>query len=169
MQGAAECWWWAACLLAPPFHHIVIEWTHRCTPRPWSSEFGDALGGCDRASLEMHLEAVIERVWRCTWRPWSSDIGGVLGGSQSGGGSLGGRHDGSWDSIHWLTRNCGNVENWVQHGVPRDERLPTSGRKLMMEWCSTRCMLYSVFAVLGVSCTRCLLYSVLTLDDGMER
>jgi hypothetical protein len=32
--------------------------------RPESSEFGDTLGGCDRASLEMHLEAVIEGTWR---------------------------------------------------------------------------------------------------------
>ena len=30
----------------------------------------DALGGSDRASLEMHLEAAIERNWRCTWS-WS--------------------------------------------------------------------------------------------------
>jgi hypothetical protein len=26
--------------------------------------------------------------------------------------------------------------------------------------CCTRCMLYSVYAVLGVCCTRCMLYSV---------
>jgi len=26
-------------------------------------------------------------------------------------GSSGGRHDGSADSIHWLTLNCTNVEN----------------------------------------------------------
>jgi len=29
---------------------------------PKSSQFGDTLGGCDRANLEMHLEAVNERV-----------------------------------------------------------------------------------------------------------
>jgi hypothetical protein len=28
--------------------------------RPESCEFGDTVGGCDRASLEMYLEAVIE-------------------------------------------------------------------------------------------------------------
>jgi len=27
-------------------------------------EFGDSLGGCDQASLEMHLEAGIVRSWR---------------------------------------------------------------------------------------------------------
>ena len=38
------------------------------TCRTQSSEFGDALGGDDRASLEMHLQAVIERDWTSTWR-----------------------------------------------------------------------------------------------------
>jgi len=170
-----------------------IEWTQRWTWMQRSSEFGDALGdrervnsemhleaviervwryalgGRNRVNLEMHSEAVIERVWRCTCRLWSSEIGGVLEGGQSGGGSSGGRRDGSWDSIHWLTRNCGNVENWVQHDLPRDERLAGSGRQSILGWCSTRCMQYSVYAVLGVCCTRCMLYSVSTHDYGMER
>jgi len=59
-----------------------IEWTQRCTWRPrsselrwctwrpWSIELGDALWGCDRGSLEMHLQAMIERDWRSTSR-WS--------------------------------------------------------------------------------------------------
>jgi hypothetical protein len=37
-----------------------IEWTERCTGRPCSMEFGDALGARDRASMEIHLEAEIE-------------------------------------------------------------------------------------------------------------
>jgi len=45
-----------------------IEWTQRCTGRPWSIEIGDAPGGHDRANVEMHFEAVIEWVWRCNWR-----------------------------------------------------------------------------------------------------
>jgi len=53
-----------------------IEWTQRSTWRPGSSEFGDALGGHDRANLQ----AVIERVWRYTWRPWSSEFGDTLCG-----------------------------------------------------------------------------------------
>jgi len=36
---------------------MTIEWTQRYTPSPWSSEFGDALGGDHRASFE----AVIAR------------------------------------------------------------------------------------------------------------
>jgi len=42
----------------------VIERVCRCTWRPQLSECGDIFGGRDRASLEMHLEAVIKRVWR---------------------------------------------------------------------------------------------------------
>jgi len=108
-----------------------------------------ALGGRNLASLEIHLEAVIKRVWRCTRRPWSSEIGGVLGGGQSGGGRSGGRRDGSWDSIHWSTHNCGNVESGLQHGLPQDERLAGSGRQSILGVCSMGCMQYSVYAVLG--------------------
>ena len=45
----------------------------RSTGRLWSSELRDTLGGRNRASLKMHLEAVIEQVWWCTWRPTSSN------------------------------------------------------------------------------------------------
>jgi len=38
----------------------VIERVWRRSWRPRSREFGDALGGRDRASLELHWEAVIE-------------------------------------------------------------------------------------------------------------
>ena len=50
----------------------VMERVWRCTWGPRLSELRDALRGCHRVSLEMHLEAVIdviERVWRCTLRP----------------------------------------------------------------------------------------------------
>jgi len=90
---------------------------------------------------------VAERVWRYTCRPWSSELGGVLGG-----GPFGGRRDGSWDSIHWLTCNCGNEESWVQH-PPRDEKLAASGTLSILGWC----------------CTWCMVYSVLTHVNGMER
>jgi len=61
----------------------------RCTCRPWSIGFGDALGGHDRACLVMQLETEIEWTQRCTWMPWSSEFGGVLWG-----GRFGGRRDG---------------------------------------------------------------------------
>jgi len=38
----------------------VIERVWRCNWRPRLSELRDALGGRDRLSLEMHLEAEIE-------------------------------------------------------------------------------------------------------------
>jgi len=140
-----------------------IEWTQRCTWRPGSSKFGDALGDQDRVNSEMHLYAVIERVWRCTWRPWSSQCGRVHGGGQSGGGSLEGRCDGSWDSIHWLTGNWGNVENRAQHGQPRGE----TG----CEWetIDLGMMQYAVHEVHRVCSTQCMLYSVYTLDHGKVR
>jgi len=109
----------------------VIEWVWRWPWRPRSSELRDALGSRDQSSLEMHWEGVIERVWTCTYRLWSSEIGGVLGGGQ-----FGGRRDGSWDSIHWLTCNRGNAESWVQH-PPRDEKLAGSGRLSILGWCCT--------------------------------
>jgi len=156
----------------------MIERVWKCTWWLRSSERREALGGRDRVNSEMHLEAVIKRVGRYTWRPWSITIGVVLGGSWSGGdwseggqsersqsggsesggsefggGRSGGMCDGSWDSIHWLTRNCGNVENWVQLGPLRTGRLAGSGRQSISGWCSTRCILDSV----------------LTHDHGMER
>ena len=51
-----------------------IEWTQRCTWRPWWSQFGDALGDWDRVNSETHFEAGIEQVSRCTWRPWSCQL-----------------------------------------------------------------------------------------------
>jgi len=118
-----------------------IDWSQRCTLRPWSSEFGDAIGVRDWVNSEMHREAVIERV-----RTFTS--GGVLGS-----GRFGGRRDGSWDSIHWWICNCGNEERWVQQHPLRDRKLAGSGRLLILGWC----------------CTWCMLYSVLSNDHGMER
>jgi len=40
----------------------VIERVWRCTSRPRSSDFGYAIGGHDRATLDMHLEAVIRQI-----------------------------------------------------------------------------------------------------------
>jgi hypothetical protein len=107
MWGVGECSWYAVCFVAPPVHHPVIEWTWRCTLRPWSSDFWghhqasldiplDALiepvwrhkcrpwfcqlGVCNRASLEIHSEAVIERVGRCTWSLWACEVWDALRG-----------------------------------------------------------------------------------------
>ena len=157
-----------------------MEWTLRCIWRPWLSKFGDALGGRDQVNSEIHFEAIIEHLGRYTWRPWLIKIGGVRGGDwseegqsgrsqsggsesgggQSGGGSLGVMCDGNWDSIHWLTHNCGNVQNWVQQGPLRAGRLAGSRRQSILGWCSMWCLQYSVYVVLTECCIRCMLYSV---------
>ena len=86
---------------------MMIKWTQRYTLRLWSCEFGNALGGDNRANLEAVIvrvsrytwrlwlsefrdalggrgransQAVIERGWRYTWRPLSSEFGDTLGG-----------------------------------------------------------------------------------------
>jgi hypothetical protein len=65
----------------PRHFEAVIKRDWGCTWRPRLSELRDALGGRDRVSLEMyleaeiklnsdmHLEAMTERVWRSTGRP----------------------------------------------------------------------------------------------------
>jgi len=61
---------------------MTIQWTQRCTRRPWLSECGDVIGGSNWAILWMHLEGhdwvilqdVIEQVWRYPWRPWLSEF-----------------------------------------------------------------------------------------------
>ena len=58
---------------------ITIKWTQMYTPRPWSSEYGDAYGGSNRAYLEVHLEATIGWTWRFTPRLSSSKFGNALG------------------------------------------------------------------------------------------
>ena len=55
--------------------------------------------------------------WRSNCWNWSSKSGAVLEGGHGGGGSLGGRRDGSWDSIHWLTYIWGSVSNGSALGL----------------------------------------------------
>jgi len=70
------------CLYSNPSTHGIselaagrtIKWTQRYTPRPWSSQFGDALGVLDAVNLEV----VIERVWRYTWMLRSCELGGRI-------------------------------------------------------------------------------------------
>jgi len=113
---------------------MMIEWTQRYTPRPWWSRFGDALGGGNRAYLEMHMEAMLVRTWRpwssqlgdmhfkamivLPWRPWSSEFGDALRGRDwvrldKWWESVDGRRAGSWHPIHQLVDSqpweCDNV------------------------------------------------------------
>jgi len=52
----------------------TINWTQRYTPRPWLSQFSDALGGRD----PVNLEVVMEGVWRYTWMLQSCELGGRI-------------------------------------------------------------------------------------------
>jgi len=58
---------------------------------------------------------------------------------------------------------CREMRDWVRAGDSH------SWDDAVCSVCSTQCMLYLVYTVLGVCCTWCLLYSVLTLDHGMEK
>ena len=73
VAACGDCQWFEVRL------NMTMEWTQRYTPRRWSSGFGDALGGWDRANSEMYLEAVIEQVERCAGRLWSSKFGDAIG------------------------------------------------------------------------------------------
>jgi len=57
-----------------------IEWTHRCTWRPRSSELRDALGGQVRVNTDMHLETKIEWTQRSTGRLGVSEFRDALAG-----------------------------------------------------------------------------------------
>jgi len=197
------CWDW----VNPDIHlEAVTEQFERWTGREWLSELRDALGGHDQANLEIDQEPIIvwtskpwsskfenargchisgnwkavsRWVWRWTWVPWYIEIRRVLGGSRSGGGGLGGRGEGSWDSIHLLPDNHGNVESWVRQDPPNDERWEMTERlgvrdswswnDVILSFWSTWCMVYLVYAVLGVCCISRMLYSVLAHNYGMER
>ena len=138
---------------------MTIEWTQRYTPRPWFSEFGDALvASYDRARLDEYLEVV--------------DLEAVDG-----------RRAKCWDSIHQLVNSkpleCDEVTlplkilwrtGWSR-SIGREVRgkltLHSGVNSKSREWRDDR-QSY-VYAVLGVFCTRCMLHSVLTHDHGMER
>jgi len=123
----------------------MILWTWRV----WLSRFGHIVGGRDR----VNLEAIIKWQWRCTRRPQMMEIDEVLGGGRSGGGRPKGRCDCSWYSNHWLFRNCGNVESWVQQHLLGDELLTGSVRQVNLGWWCTQCMQESGYAACDENCT----------------
>jgi len=57
-----------------------IKLPQRFTWRPWSCNFGDAIGDWNWVNWEMHSEAVIEWVWTCTRMLRSSKLREALGG-----------------------------------------------------------------------------------------
>jgi len=69
--------------MATYLHTVYVDWQLavivsdlRCACSRRSSELRDTLRGCDRASLEMHLDAVSVRMWR----PWLGEFRDTLEG-----------------------------------------------------------------------------------------
>jgi len=88
----------------------MFEEVWRCTGRLWSSVLIDGLGASDRASLEMHWEAVILKTQRCTWRSWLSEFSAALRGQEIARWeeyleAVDGRCTGCWDSIHQIVNS----------------------------------------------------------------
>jgi len=126
------------------------------TCRTQSSEFGDALGGDDRASLEMHLQAVIERDWTSTWRR-----------------SMDGAPGDETLFISWFTHNNGNATMWLFFWALMESWLmavdhlqryagswsyiqgSTHNHENEEKTINLGWMLYSVYAVLGVNSWSC--------------
>jgi len=154
----------------------VWTYTWRCTWRPWSSEHRDAHRGCDPTSLEMNLQAVIEQDWR-SFQRWSileeADLEAVDG-----------RHARCWDCIHRLVHS--KPLEWDEVTSPVQLLWRTGWWRSICvgrhtgSWIysqgstchrenegmtdNLRCILYSVYAALGVC------YSlVLTHNYGMDR
>jgi hypothetical protein len=102
-------------------------------------KFRDVLGGCDRPSMEMQLEARIDSDCRCSWRWsfWRQWIERVVQ-RQIG--------------LYLLVKlTCWEYRKWVQYDLLRDEGLPGSVRQIRF-----RIMQYFVYAVLGI----CLVLSI---------
>jgi len=146
----------------------VIERVWKCTWRPWSSEFDDALGRHHQARVEEYLEAVNRRHTGC-WhsihplvnsQPWECDEV-TLPLSSHGGMAVAvdhfGRHAKHWSYILWSTPNRGNVRKnddpgWMLYSVYQCV--------LVLGVCCTWCVLYLVYVGLRVRCTWCKLYWV---------
>jgi len=161
-----------------------IERTRRCTEKPWSSKFGDALWGHDRASLEMQLETEIVWTQRCTGRPWSSEFGHALGGrdrahwemeselwSSEFRDALAGGYDRGRleeymevvdiEAVDRRRTRCRECIHRLINSKPWECDKVTLPLKLLWnrenEWTTAnpRCMLYLVYAALGICCIRC--------------
>jgi len=142
-----------------------IKRVRRGTQRPWSINIGEVLGGGQSGGGQSGGGQSGGGQSGGSQSGGGQSGGDQSGGSQSGGGQPGGsqsggsgsrrRRDGRLDSIHWLTHNCGNWENWVQPGPPRDERWDWLEAGDSGSWDD---------AVLSVCCTWCWLMIMAWLD-----
>ena len=77
---------------------VIVQICRWC----WN-KFGNLLGSQNLVNWDIPLDAM--RTWfsRCAWRHLSIEIEAVHEDGPSGWCSMGGRSNGSWDSIDWLT------------------------------------------------------------------
>jgi len=178
--------------------HANLDDVIRRVWRPWLKEHRDALQGCDRVSLEMHLNAKINgrleqyleavngrhaRCWHCIdqfvyLQLWECDVV-TLNSSSPGEQPRGGqfrREPCQKLKLHWGV----NFQSWqwmedsqswvdaVVHGVCCTQWMLYLVKAVVGVGCS-QCVLYSVFAILGVYRTHCILYPVLTHNHGIDR
>jgi len=166
------------------WQHAVIQSNSRCAGWWLSSELRDTLSGRDRASLELQLETEIEWTQSCTGRLWSSGYGHALGGRDRGNSEMhselwsneyrdalaagydrgrleeymeavdleavDGRRASCWDSIDRLV----NSKPWECDEATVPLKLLWN-RENEGTTDNLGCMLYSVYAALGVCCTQC--------------
>jgi len=138
-----------------------MERIHRYNPRRCWGEFGYALGGRDWVSLTMRLQTKIEQHWRRSgkWSIWMRSMGGMPGAQNQ--------------FNRLLTRNSGNVMTGLYHWSCYGEL--AGGSRSVASYAASwsyiqgstknrenegttkilRCMLYLVYAELGVFCTPC--------------
>jgi len=152
---------------------IENEWTQRYTGRPWSSEFGHAPGSRDRVNSEMHSErrsseftdALAAGYDRGRWEEYLEVVDLEV---------VDGRHARCWNSIHRLVNSkpwecdevtlplkllwelaCGSRTVGRYAGSWSYIQGSTRNRENEGTTDNLRCMLYLVYAALGVCCTRC--------------
>jgi len=135
-----------------------MEWTHRCTWRPWSSEFGDALGDRDWVNSQMHWEAVIEQVWTCTWRPSSSELRDALWGC-----------DWASSEMHLQAMIEQDWRSTWRRSIWREARRQLRLYSLVKLYLDQKLAGSRKLSILGCCCAWCMLYLVLAHDHGMER
>jgi len=129
-----------------------IEWTQRCTGRPWSSKFRHALGRRAWVNSEMHSEL------------WQSEFRDALAAGYDRGRleeymevvdleAVDGRRARCWDSIHRLLNSTPWEWALMKAWEWRDDR--QSLVYAVLGVCCTQLMPHSGYAALGVCCTRC--------------
>jgi len=119
-----------------------IEWTERCTSRPWWTDVGDAQSARDCVHWPMQSDAVMERVGKPfmvqTWKPWSMAFIDSLGGrilSELGDAvgsqvwtSLGATDRANLEAVIWRVPRCTGRPWTIEYGRWREVGRSGGGR-----------------------------------------